>query len=87
MAQGLKMADALNGIRNGFLINNAAPAEADFKPEALSDYVLQHLKLNLAHQLHLYFAEALIPDNAQLRILSLMEFDFLLGGVNVCALR
>ncbi len=46
------MAYSLDRGQNGFLIADRGRTKADFHPKAVAYDALQHLLLNLSHQLH-----------------------------------
>ena len=62
------MTNTLHRSLNGFLVRNAALVEYDIKPETLFYQGFQHLKLNLSHELNVYFLKLLVPDDTQHRI-------------------
>ena len=87
VAQRFKMADALHGGFDRFLINDAALAEGDRHAEAVKKHRLQHFALYVAHQPHLDFAEPFVPNDAQHRILRFERAQILQHRVYVRARR
>ena len=75
MPQRLKMADAFDGRGDGLAVGDAAGVERDVPAEAHADEALQDLQLHRAHELHANFAQAGIPDHAQLRLLLLEQAE------------
>ena len=86
VAQRLEVPHALDGVCDGFLINDAALAEGDGKAEAVEDQPLQDLKLHLAHQLGVQLAGRLLPHDMEHRVLVLQLAQLRKNGVRVRAL-
>ena len=70
---------------DGLAVDDAALAEAHVQAEAIQDQAAQHLELDLAHQLHMDLSVALVPDDAQHRVLLLKLAEFRERAVRVRA--
>ena len=85
VAQRLEVPDALDGVGNGLLVNDAALAERDGETEAVGYETLQNFQLHLAHQLGVQLAGRFLPHDAEHRVLVLQLAQLREDGVRVCA--
>ena len=81
----LVVARALHGGAYSLLIEDAALVEAELQAEAALYEALQDLELHLAHELQKGGAQALVPDDAQSRVLLLELAEPQEQGVDVRA--
>ena len=65
--QGFKVAHALHGIGNGLFIEYLRVVQGDVQIKALFDQALEHLQLNLPHDLHPDLPA--VPGDVQLGVL------------------
>ena len=73
VAQRLVVAYAFHGLGDGLLIQNAARTKGYFQPEPLRQQAAQHFQLYLAHQLHMNFAQCLVPHHMELGFFLLQQ--------------
>ena len=85
VAQRLEVPDALDGVGDGLLVNDAALAERDGEAEAVGYESLQNFQLHLAHQLGVQLAGRFLPHDAEHRVLVLQLAQLREDGVRVCA--
>ena len=84
MAQRLEMPHAFHCRGHGLFVENPAGAKIHVDAEALMQRLADHVKLHLAHQLHVQFLQTLHPCDAQQRLLVLQfaqRRDELVQGV------
>ena len=65
MAQRLKVAHALDRLRNSLLIENAARLKRNRKAKAIGQYPLHDLELHRSHELQMYLFKMRIPAYAE----------------------
>ena len=65
MAQRLKVAHALDRLRNSLLIENAARLKRNRKAKAIGQHSLHDLELHGAHQLQVNLLQMSIPAYAE----------------------
>ena len=87
MAQRFKMAYAFHRLSDGFLIDDTSLSEGYVKGKSLANLPLKHLQLHLAHKLHLYFPQAFVPKDVQLRVFLLQLTQFTHGFGQITILR
>ena len=87
VAQRLVVAYALHGLGDGLLIQNTTRAKGYLQPEPLCQQAAQHFQLHLAHQLHMDFAQCLVPHHMELRFFLFQPMQLAQRGVHIRALR
>ena len=81
------MAYSLNGIFNGFFINNTACAEFNLHTKAFVNYTFKHFKLNFTHKLNMNFRKSAVPNHIKLWVFILYNLKFCKGSVWVCSVQ
>ena len=85
MPQGLKVADALHGLRHCFPVEDAALAKADLPAEAVLYLPLQDFLLHFTHELDVDLPQLPVPEETELGILLPQLAEPAHGGVGVQA--
>ena len=81
------MSHAEDGGGDGLAIDDAALAEGHVEAEAVEDAAAQNFELNFAHELHVDLPVALVPDDAQHRVLFFKLAELYKRAVHVRAVR
>ena len=69
VAQRLKVAHALDRLRNSLLIENAAGLKLDRKAKTIGQHALHDLELHRSHELQMYLFKMRVPAYAEHGIL------------------
>ena len=68
MSERFIMTNAFSLFRNCFTICYISSYKVNFHSKSVKNYLLQNLKLYLAHKLYVYFLKLFIPHNIKLRL-------------------